>query len=99
MRNCSSNYAFSDFRYEFGNKEIINQCPQSFFDDVVREWYHLFNLRQLMQKTGIYTNSENVTLFELNIFDIINTEFNIIDDHELKKNERRNKSNISDKSK
>ena len=84
MRNCAGQYKHADFRFEFKNKEIIYECPQSFFDDVVREWYHLFTLRQLMQKTGIMVDSENITLFELNVFDIINSEFNAIDNHELK---------------
>jgi len=103
MRNCAGQYPNSDFRYEFKkpqldeNHRIIRQCPQSFFDDVVREWYHLFDLRKLMKKTGIVEKSENITLFELNIFSIIDNEFNLIDEYEAKKDERRNQSNLSNK--
>lgn len=74
MRNCENRFPFSRFKYQFINKEIITQCPVSYFDGLENVVYQSYNRLRLMKDLGINADSKDITLLEIDAYSIIEEE-------------------------
>jgi len=70
---------------QFPNKEIIKECPNSFFSNIAPTFFENYQNLKTCKNMGISTDNKNVTLLELEAYSIIENEMQLIKEYLYKK--------------
>ena len=86
--NCGNKYrgALPDyfFKWQLGNKEILTECPNTYFNDLVKYLYHGYNSYKINGKLGIVTSPKDLSYFEVLCYNIIDNELNHAQNESMK---------------
>jgi hypothetical protein len=101
MRNCCNQYPgkkeIDKFIFQFKYKPTIEifECPNSYFDDIIMSIYSQYSNYLVRKRLGIFTNAKDVSLLEMECYNIIESESNIAEeekfDRDMKAAEKKGK--------
>jgi hypothetical protein len=73
-RNCGGDYPKSRFRLQLLNRNIIYECPNTYFDGFLFELYNTYIGYKTMKSLGISSSSIDLSKLELEAYSIIESE-------------------------
>ena len=85
QRNCRNHDKNTRFKLQYDNREIIKECPNSYFEGLTQAFFSSYDTLKLLKSMGINSSSNDLALLELEAYAIIENEIEKLKDYTHKK--------------